>query len=196
MGQENTAHIEGLLYSEDPSKKILAVDELVNVGDDWSIDAICALLKDEDETVRARAAKGLKQLRSARSMTRLIEALGDDSPNVKSACSEALIELSNKAILPLIESIQKNDGRAATAVRTLGGAIRKGLSVKMEERAMVAIVSVLKHRDINVRRSAVNALATAGQPIAISALKDAYYHESTVEIKDRIRETIGSLGRA
>jgi HEAT repeat protein len=122
-------------------------DELVKTGTP-AVSKLIDALGDDDETIRAKSAWTLGNIKSPAAIEDLIEALKDDNVGVRAEASLALEKIGSPSVQPLIESLE-DEGLRKTSIVLLG---------KMgDERAVAPIVKKLNDRNLNIE--AVEALA-------------------------------------
>ncbi len=163
------------------------------------------LLADESEEIRLDAVSTLKFSRDPDAVDMLAGALGDASPSVKAAVSEALARFGRAATSAVTERLgaAMHDGDfetaryAAKTVGLIGGAevvpvllealacddsllaaeAALGLGAIRDDRARVELVDALTRSDANVRFAATQALGQLGDARALDALEDRLRHD-------------------
>lgn len=75
--------------SEQPWRRRYAAWILGQAGDERAIEPMLALLRDEDESVRAKAAHALQRFSAERMLEPLLQALADPSPLVRAPAAVA-----------------------------------------------------------------------------------------------------------
>ena len=129
---------------------------------------LIAVLRKEDERMRQSAIAALGQMKDARNVEPLIEALKDtESYHVHQGAMEALVQLGEAAVEPLGAVLQEGDGRfefRRRAARALG-------RIK-DAHAVEPLIAALKgDKEAAVRRAAAEALHSIGTPEALAALR-------------------------
>jgi len=152
------------------------------------IEGLIKSLKHSSVRVRYDAVTALGELKNARAIEPLIEALRDDTGAGWQAVN-ALSNIGYAAVEPLIRALQDKDkGIVRLAARALG-------ELK-DDRATEPLVEVLRDEDWNYRYEAVMALGKIGDTKAIDplivALKDV---TSAVGKRQRLLEKSGTIGQ-
>jgi len=130
-------------------------------------EAIRPLLADDDDEIRAQAAKMLGDARDAGATGALIAALADPAPRVRFFAAEALGRIgAPSAIVPIAGMLAANDGEDVY-LRTAGVHALAGIGDPAALEALAA------HRSAAVRIAAVVALRRLGDPRAAMFLEDA-----------------------
>jgi len=129
---------------------------------------LIAVLRKEDERMRQRAIAALGQMRDARNVEPLIEALKDtESYHVHQGAMEALVQLGEAAVEPLGAVLQKGDGRFEFRRRAA-----QALGRIKDAHAVEPLIAALKgDKEAAVRRAAAEALRSIGTPEALAALR-------------------------
>lgn len=92
------------------SMRFEAADMLITMGSK-AVEPLLAALKFENWKVRGNAAWTLGKIGDARAVDALIEALGDDVPEVRATAGRALLNIGEPSIEPLRRSIEAGDPR-------------------------------------------------------------------------------------
>jgi HEAT repeat protein len=141
-----------------------AVEALGRIGEPIQ-EPLIDVLRDGDEGARHRAIAALGQMRDARDLTPLIEALrSGPSYEVWQGAVEALVQIGEPAVEPLIAVLQGDDWmarrRAAWALGQIG-----------DTRAMKPLIEALQDQTRFVRQEAAEALERIDTPEARSAIR-------------------------
>lgn len=141
-----------------------AVEALGHIGEPIQKPLI-DVLQDGDEGARQRAIAALGQMRDARDLTPLIEALrSGPSYEVWQGAMEALVQLGEPAVKPLVAVLRGDEWMARRrAARALGRI--EGI------RAVKPLVEALGDRIRSVRQAAAEALERIDTPEARSAVR-------------------------
>jgi HEAT repeat protein len=91
--------------SREPETRALAATALGAIKSEDALAALLPLSADPDATVRAAAFHALGQQRAAEAVTPLLFALSDRSPYLARLAADALIQIGEPAVLPLIEAL-------------------------------------------------------------------------------------------
>jgi len=89
IGAEAAAMVIFYTRSEQPWRRRYAAWILGQAGDERAIEPMLALLRDEDESVRAKAAHALQRFSAERMLEPLLQALADPSPLVRAPAAVA-----------------------------------------------------------------------------------------------------------
>ena len=163
-----------VLHGDEQVLKGKAVMALGTIGDKRAMKPLITAY--EKGTVRADIVmKALGQLRDGQSAPVILSALDNDNQLVWQAASDALNELDEKAVNPLIEALSHEKPRVrAKAALALG---------KIGDARAVEALSVLFHdEDSDVRTEAATALGTIGNGKAIQHLTKAV-HDKNAEVR-------------
>ncbi len=82
---------------------------LGKIGDGRANEIITALLSDSVETVRKSAAVAAGQLRSEMAIEKLVHMLGDDFYGPRMCASEALVQMEEKALKTIVDSLNSEN---------------------------------------------------------------------------------------
>ena len=122
----------------------------------------------------------------------LIEILDDETPSVRVEAAECLVEVGFERYAELARGIERALGRGAT-----GPAMQELPWVLVEigePSARQLIARFLKHPQVEVVASAVEALAELGDPEAIKDLRPLQEDPRPVELDDDDGDTLATLG--
>jgi HEAT repeat protein len=169
----------------------------VGPGARSAVAPLLAALKDADGGVRQSAARALGKMgpdAKERVQRALVEALGDDDPDVRGAAAEGLASLPLDAgdVPALLKLLKNADSEVrAQAARSLG-------KVGPEARdAVSALVQALQDRNGRVRQSALEGLAGIG-PDAKDSVSDVVkaLKDPTKEVRRAAANALGKIGPA
>jgi HEAT repeat protein len=121
---------------------------------------------------------------STRNIEGLIEALDYSVFHVKTKVEQALVDIKETAIHPLISSLNSKKSNVREAAADILGRIKDSISVD-------SLVQILKDNDLGVKIAAVNALANIGKP-AVPALLTALTNNDN-NMKKAAIETLGKI---
>ncbi|MBN1933865.1 MAG: HEAT repeat domain-containing protein, partial [Anaerolineae bacterium] len=154
--------------NEDKYVRDAAVEALGLIGEPIQ-ESLVAVLRTQDEASRQRAIEALGQMRDARNLSPLIEALRHgESYHVHHGAMEALVRLGETAVGPLIDVLSNPRDydafarqRAATALGQIGN--RRGVQ---------ALIEALSDPASIVRRQAQESLRLFDTPEAKAAVRN------------------------
>jgi hypothetical protein len=119
--------IKALSYKKDYSIRQRAVQALVNIGGEQTVDTLVATLKDQDSDVRSLAVEALGKIGDARALDGLVTAVKDQDSYVRRLAVEALgkMKLHMVRVLPVLHSAFSDVDvgvreKAATAIYEFG----------------------------------------------------------------------------
>jgi len=146
---------------------------------------LIVVLRDRDDGARQRAIAALGQMRDARNLNPLIGALRDiQSYNVHQGALEALVQLGEAAVEPLIAVLQDDDPFVRRRAVLALGEIR-------DARAVGPLIAALQDPFSLVRQEAAQALRSMGTNEAWAALREyeesreqALFHRPGVSLSD------------
>ena len=87
-----------------------AADRLISMGSK-AVEPLLTALTFENWKVRGNAAWALGKIGDARAVGALVEALGDDVPEVRATAGRALLNIGAPSIEPLREAAERGNGR-------------------------------------------------------------------------------------
>jgi vesicle coat complex subunit len=96
-----------LLHSKDGAIRKLAREKLVHIGKP-AVPSLLNLLSHPDELVRWEACKTLEKIRDPRTADALAEMLLDDDMDVRWVAADALIEMEQHSIKPVLEIVEEH----------------------------------------------------------------------------------------
>ena len=212
--------IKALSYRKDDKVRQAAMVALGQIGDARAIESLIAMLKDADDGMRSAAADALGQIGDTLAVEPLIAVLQDSHDQVRYSAACALLKVGDaRAVEPLIAALKGVDRKLsvvaagalgqigdARAVEALTAALKRGIYRETPQAAAAALFrigtpavgplsSALKDSDSDVRKSAVQVLASIGAACAVeplfAALKDS--HEG---VRRAAAEALGRIGDA
>lgn len=124
--------------SREPDTRALAAAALGTLATEDAVRALLPLSADPDSNVRAAAFHALGQQRAAEGVTPLLFALSDRSPYLARLASDALIQIGEPAVLPLIEAL---DHEVESHVRVN---VARALAFIADTRAIPALFRALE----------------------------------------------------
>ncbi|MBY0450952.1 MAG: HEAT repeat domain-containing protein [Cyanobacteria bacterium] len=156
--------IDVLKNDKNGSVRLYAARALGELGDIKATDPLIqSLCEDRNVDVRVRAARALGRLGGEEVVLPLVEALSDTNSQVCMTAADALIEIGDIAVRPLIRSLthEKVNVRC-DATRALG-------ELKCID-AVEPLIGILHDEWVNVRIYAVQSLGKLGDPRAVEHL--------------------------
>jgi len=156
--------IDVLKNDKNGSVRLYAARALGELGDpSATIPLIESLREDRNVDVRVRAARALGRLGGEEVVLPLVEALSDGNSQVCMTAADALIEIGDIAVKPLVESLQHEKVNVrCDATRALGELAHSA--------AVDALIGVLTDEWVNVRIYAVQSLGKIGDRKAVPHL--------------------------
>ncbi len=157
-----------LLFSKKEKKRLASCEALVSMGPKVTPHLI-TVLGERLNPSRARitAVRALGLLRDPASVPPLIQGLLEEEA-ISDMCSQALINIGSAAVPNLLDAIHQGS-RQTPAVVIVLGKIR-------DPSAIQTVVSILSHRDPEVRKASVAALGELGDsrvaPMLVPFLRD------------------------
>jgi HEAT repeat protein len=173
-----------LLRTESPGSRVQksAMWALAEIGGP-AVESLIEALRDENRSVRERAANALGEIRDTRAVQPLIHALEDEYWPVRKAAVIALGIIGDAgAVEPLLEALQDDEGPVRKAaeewLHKLGWELDGSVSpAPPDVDAMAAtgnvegLIGALSYeRDRKVREAAAEALGNIGDPAAVEPL--------------------------
>lgn len=141
---------------------------------------------------RADAIRALGELEKQAPISRITEALKDNSPIVRIAALETLGKLAGHASVPvgdIIDALKDPNKKIyATAIETLG---KLGAYLPVLPKPIIA---ALKDDDEDVRVAAIRALENSGKPLPVVQLTKAL-HDSAWPVREAAVFALGTLGK-
>ncbi|HEX7480429.1 MAG TPA: HEAT repeat domain-containing protein [Polyangiales bacterium] len=158
----------------------------------------------EAEMRLSRLADLCAQVPSAAMVEALIQILDDESPSVRVQAAEALVDVAYDRYAEVARAIERavERGQANNALRELPWVVAE----VAEPSATALLKRFLAHADAEVVGSAIEALASLGDPSAVPALSklkddtrevtiDDGDEEITATLGELVREAIDTLGQ-
>lgn len=156
-----------------------------------NIDALLAVIDDQDEYLRSRAIRGLGEIADARAVPSLIKRLEDTNFNNQEDAAAALAKIGDgRAVAPLVTMMrsEKTDPQARRAGAT-------ALIALADPRAIGGLLEALRDRDDLSRALALYVIASIGDgkcvPGALAAL-----HDPSNNVRWNAVSALGALGDA
>jgi HEAT repeat protein len=168
--------INALYNSDDMQIRINAVMILGDMNDPLSVEPLIDSLKDkpitssiETDILRVEVAKALGKIKDTRAIQPLIDALSYENYNVKERSAEALTEIGEPSVEPLIKLLRaQNTGPQIFAAKILGN-IRDPRAV--EPLIQNLLLSAADNKAWNFRLEATRALGKIKDPRAVDPLE-------------------------
>jgi len=172
------------LNARNTKVRLDAANALASQGEE-AIGAVTELLDHQDYTLRRIAAYILGKIGEPESVETLIDALGDDNPDVRKSAAQALKRIGEPSVPALVRSLGNisKDVRAS-AVWALS---------KMDDYVVAPLVEALHSEVKDVRASAVWALSNLGKP-SIQPLTKLIEHEDK-NVRESAIWCLSKIGR-
>jgi len=136
------------------------------LGDKKGADALIRALSDEDQYIRAAAARSLGQIKAENAAESLIGAFKDESWLVRLNVREALLQIGEPTVEPLITALKDKNSHARWQAAWAIGRIKT-------EKAIKPLIEALADSDWMVRDEAAVALTKINSEKVIEPLSDA-----------------------
>ena len=196
------------------SNTTLAIKKIGSPAEPHLINA----LKSPNLPVRENTAKILGQMRSSDSVYALIDAMNDESKKMHNAAVQALANIGDPAVTPLIESLSDESWRiragSCAALRIIGinDAIRiispllsdeshyvrkeaaKTLGRIGNKSAADALCRAVNDESRGVRLAAVTALGRIRSEESVIPLFNRFRYEGDCQVRERIVGALGQIG--
>ena len=194
-----------LLDKEDFNTRSYACESLGKIGDTTAFIHVSSCLKDSVEVVRKSAAVALGKMsagsigKDSRAIPYLIEGLSDPHFSVRMSSAEALVEIGEPSVKPLIELLNLSQtGRPPTDTIAVYLAI-ESLGKLKEKRAVKPLLKKLEDNDWATRAFTVEALGEIGDKNGsalltikgIKAIRNLKKRESHPFVLKKIDEVLG-----
>lgn len=150
----------------DVNRRTKIVNILGKIKDNRAVILLIDAIRDESRIVRSQAAMALGNIKDTRAISPLIDALRDRNAQVCEAVSNALVEIGQSAVVPLIMAFQEGDIKFRSSIISILGEIK-------DERAIILLIEVLNDTSWVLRSEAAKALGNIGDPRALMPLNDA-----------------------
>jgi len=92
------------------NKRFEAAETLISAGSS-AVEPLISALKFDNWKVRGNAAWALGKIGDARAVNGLVEALGDDVPEVRATAGRALVDIGRPSVGPLLRLSERCDSR-------------------------------------------------------------------------------------
>jgi HEAT repeat protein len=144
--------------------------------------------KHEKTYVQEKAALIFRELKDESTVEPLTQALGDKDYGVRRKASEALIEIGEPAIAPLIKALN-NDNTITRewVIRTLG-------EIKNRKAINPLIQTLRKDEKSWIRERAAEALEKIGDKKAVKPLIQALKKDEDRGVRGKTAEALGNIG--
>ncbi|MDQ3334375.1 MAG: HEAT repeat domain-containing protein [Myxococcota bacterium] len=178
------------LASDDPQKRLDAVNELGKYDVALSEKHLMKALADSDDKVRIAAAKALGQGGSLAAVPIMIDWLADSDPKLKVEAARALGEIGGTdAAAALTRSLGDPDAAVRTqTVKALGTIGRKG-----NPSVVIALIPRLEDDKSEVRLATIMQLEELGDRRAVIPLV-ARFSDGTPAVRRQAVQAVGKLG--
>ncbi len=155
------------LEDEDWEVRLEAAGALGEIGDAGAVEPLIVALQDEASDVREEAAGALGEIGDARAVEALIAAIEIEDvrfeTHAQKALREALGEIGDAAVEPLIAALQDEDPQVRWVAASALGEIR-------DARAVEPLIAALQDEDSDVRKMTARALGEIGDARAVEPL--------------------------
>lgn len=155
-------------------------------GDDDAVQALHSALHDGDGAVRLAAAKTLGT--AVAQSGPLVDLLGDRYDYVRDGAADALVELGDPAVAPLVQAL----GSARASVRELAAV---SLGRVGTVRAVRPLISLLSDTSPRIRTAAAEALGHIRSTVAVEPLIEAV-QDSAPGVRVGAAAALGAIGDA
>jgi HEAT repeat protein len=184
-----------LLDKEDFNTRSYACESLGKIGDTTAFTRVSVCLKDSVEVVRKSAAVALGKMKDSRAIPHLIEGLSDPHFSVRMTSAEALVEIGEPSLEPLIEllSLSTNVTTIYLAIESLGKLKDKLSQAKSIRRATKPLLKKLEDGDWAMRAFAVEALGEIGDKKGIKAIRNLKKREAHPFVLRKIEEVLDKI---
>ncbi len=206
---------------DDPEKAVRreAAKALGSIKDARAVPALLEAIDDVDRNVRFYAAYALGEIKDSRATGALVDALRDPEWTVRDQAAWALREIGDPRVIgPLVALLKQKSADAPHVVWILrqvdaeeasrrvaellddpDAAVRvravRVLNKLEDEAAVEPLIAALKDSDPNVRRCAVQALATHRNGRVVKALEGLTAEESDPAIREAAEKAAWELSR-
>jgi len=191
FGKRTRDYFSGLLQDSDPAVRLRAVTALGQIGQEWALGPLGAMLDDEEWQIRKKAAWALGRIgdgRERRVVSQLINALRDTNEEVAEEATIALGRLGKISLRPLLSCLEDDRERVyRSAVRALS---------LIGEPIVERLIEVLDNEQQNprIRRGVAEALGEIGDVRAIPHLIDIF-HTRDADLKQAAEIALGKMGK-
>ena len=178
------------LGSDDPQKRLDAVNELGKYDVALTEKHLMKALQDPDDKVRVAAAKALGQGGSLAAVPAMIDWLSDQDPKLKVEAARALGEIGGTdAAAALTRSLGDPDAAVRTqTVKALGNIGRKG-----NPNVVIALIPRLEDDKSEVRLATIQQLEELNDRRAVIPLV-ARFSDGTPTVRRQAVQAVGKLG--
>lgn len=133
-------------------------------------------LDDQDPEVRAQAVQAIRETKDLAAIPTLVAHIEDPDERVGLYIAQALVELAPPDVVPLLQvPLLRSDARGRWRAAYV-------LGERREPRAVSVLARALKDDEVLVSRTAAEALAKVGTPMAIAALIASLTSERPSEV--------------
>jgi len=215
IGQIQNPAIKPLIIAlRDDNHKVRekAVEALIETGGIRAIPLFIAALKDKHPYAREKSAEALGRIGDSRAAKPLVAALNDTNWEVRERVVEALGRMGDDSVFkPLVATLKDDDSdvrqKAAEALDKLGWQPENEAEqrlyfiakkdwnkyVELDYATVEALVAVLRDKDPEIRRKAIETLITMGGWRTVKPLIGALEHTDG-DIRKEAADTLGKLG--
>ncbi len=173
-GEELVMHWHRWVIEGNDDERKVAARFLGDLKDQRAVQALLVAIEDQDRDVRRQAIQSLGNMRDMRAAGVLRHALMGEDGYVRGAAARALGQLRDTSAVDMLISVVDREmhlqGRSGDELMK---SIARALGVLNDRRGIDALIRLLGHPRIQVRRSAVESLGQIGDLRAADALATA-----------------------
>lgn len=164
----------------------------IHQTDERLLDAMIRALNDPDESVRWEASKNMQSYADhPRALQPMIEALGNNTPDVQTYVLIALAKLGDSAATPTIVRLLED----ASATDMVRGSAAAALGSATDEDSFAALMRASDHSNWWIRSGALQALGARRDPRAVPRLVASLDNENMTE-RLLAAQSLGAIGDA
>ena len=206
------------LKSENWQARLVAVHELMEIGDVRAVKPLLRALADENKHVREVATRALERIGEP-AIRSLLQALRGESWDMRQMAAETLVKIGKPALKPLIQALKDEDKwvrfLATWALGEIGDVyavepllrafgdgnsnVRAGAAyalVKIGEPAVEPLIRALEDEDKGVQWRVVWVLGEIGDKRAINSLHRALKKDETEIVPPKAEEALKKISEA
>ena len=183
--------IEALRHRRWP-RRLKAAARLGAMGDRDAIPALMGALGDELLDVRLAAAHALAQLEEPEAVEPILRSLALPGELPSRLAADALLDMGDAAIAPLVAFLQRGHDDAALACVAVAVQV---LGERKAAAAVPALVGILAHPNAELRLNAARALGQIGDAHALEALC-TMAHDPIWGVRSAAAQALGRIGDA
>lgn len=178
--------LEALRAEDDADVRFWIMKVLRRIMGEGAIDVLAEQLASPSKGARYSAVLTLAEIPSGRAAELLVGAFGDEAWVIRKAAAQALTEMGEVAVEPLLRNlVGEDEERNYWTLQTLG--------LLGSERAVSFVGRLLEHESRAIRLAAVDALGGVGGPAALRCLVEAF-RNGMWTVRQRASEVVRRLG--